>query len=48
MTELSLAAGLTAKIEQLCTSLEGGVADIYDLVTPTTTELLRWWFLTDY
>lgn len=48
MTELPLAAGLTAKTEQLCTGLEDGVADIYDLVTPTTAELLRWWFLTDY
>ncbi len=44
---LALAAGLTAKTNQLCTGLEDGVADIYDLVTPTTAELLRWWFLDD-
>jgi type III restriction enzyme len=44
---LALAAGLTAKANQLCIGLEDGVADIYDLVTPTTAELLRWWFLAD-
>ncbi|MDP2795338.1 MAG: DEAD/DEAH box helicase family protein [Sulfurisoma sp.] len=44
---LALAAGLTAKTNQLCIGLEDGVADIYDLVTPTTAELLRWWFLAD-
>jgi len=48
MTELALAAGLTAKANQLCIGIEDGVADIYDLVTPTTAELLRWWFLADY
>lgn len=45
---LPLAAGLTAKTNQLCIGLEDGVADIYDLVTPITAELLRWWFLADY
>ncbi len=44
---LALAAGLTAKTNDLCIGLEEGVADIYDLVTPTTAELLRWWFLAD-
>jgi len=44
---LALAAGLTAKTNALCIGLEEGVADIYDLVTPTTAELLRWWFLAD-
>lgn len=44
---LALAAALTAKTQQLCIGLEDGVADIYDLVTPTTAELLRWWFLGD-
>ena len=24
--------------------MEDGVADIFDLVTPTTAELLHWWF----
>ena len=42
--QLALAAGLTAKTQQLCIGLESGVADISDLVTPTTSELLHWWF----
>jgi type III restriction enzyme len=45
--QLALAVGLTAKTQQLCLGLESGVADLYDLVTPTTAELLRWWFLED-
>jgi type III restriction enzyme len=44
---LPLAAGLTAKTQALCLGLEDGSADLYDLVTPTTAELLRWWFLED-
>ncbi len=44
---LALAAGLTAKTSALCIGLEEGVADIYELVTPMTAELLRWWFLAD-
>lgn len=42
--QLALSAGLTAKTNQLCIGLESGVADIYELVTPTTAELLKWWF----
>ncbi|TAJ80358.1 MAG: restriction endonuclease subunit R [Gallionellaceae bacterium] len=42
--QLVLSAGLTAKTNQLCIGLESGVADIYELVTPTTAELLKWWF----
>lgn len=42
--QLALAAGLTAKTQQLCVGLESGAADILDLVTPTTAELLLWWF----
>jgi type III restriction enzyme len=44
---LPLADGLTSKTQALCLGLEDGSADIYDLVTPTTAELLRWWFLED-
>lgn len=44
---LPLAEALTAKTRQLCLGLEDGSADLYDLVTPTTAELLRWWFLED-
>lgn len=42
--QLELAQGLTAKTQQLCLGLESGVADLFDLVTPTTAELLHWWF----
>jgi type III restriction enzyme len=42
--QLALAAGLTAKTNQLCLGLESGAADILELVTPTTAELLLWWF----
>ena len=42
--QLALSAGLTAKTNQLCLSLKSGAADILGLVTPTTAELLTWWF----
>jgi type III restriction enzyme len=45
---LLLAAGLTAKTNAVCIGLEDGVADLLDLVTPTTAELLKWWFQADY
>ncbi|GGJ97836.1 DEAD/DEAH box helicase family protein [Luteimonas terricola] len=41
---LILAKALTRRTEQLCIGLESGAADLYDLVTPTTAELLHWWF----
>ncbi len=41
---LVLAKSLTKRAEQLCIGLESGTADLYELVTPTTAELLRWWF----
>ncbi len=41
---LALATALTAKTRQLCLGLESGAADILELVTPTTAELLLWWF----
>lgn len=41
---LALARALTRCTDQLCAGLEAGVADLYDLVTPATAELLRWWF----
>jgi type III restriction enzyme len=41
---LALATALTRRAGQLCAGLEHGVADIYELVTPVTAELLRWWF----
>jgi type III restriction enzyme len=42
--QLALAAGLTAKTKHLCLGLESGAADILELVTPTTADLLTWWF----
>jgi type III restriction enzyme len=41
---LPLAAALTAKTNQLCSGLEHGEADIFEYITPTTAELLWWWF----
>ena len=42
--QLALSIALTAKTKQLCLGLESGAADILELVTPTTAELLLWWF----
>ncbi len=41
---LALSTALTAKTRQLCLGLGSGAADILELVTPTTAELLLWWF----
>ncbi len=42
--QLALAKGLTQKTNALCVGLEHGEAEIFDLVTPTTDDLLKWWF----
>jgi type III restriction enzyme len=42
--QLALSIGLTAKTNQLCLGLQSGAADILELVTPTTADLLMWWF----
>ena len=44
---LPLATGLTRHTQHLCLGLEGGDAEILELVTPVTAELLRWWFMQD-
>lgn len=41
---LALASALTQQTRALCAGLESGVAEILERVTPTTAELLRWWF----
>ncbi len=41
---LALSTALTARTRQLCLGLEDGAADLLELVTPTTAELLHWWF----
>lgn len=42
--QLALSAALTARTQQLCLGLESGAAELLELVTPTTAELLTWWF----
>ncbi len=41
---MALAGALNARAHDLCAGLEQGSAPLYDLVTPTTAALLRWWF----
>ena len=41
---LALSAALTARTNTLTLGLESGAADLLELVTPTTAELLLWWF----
>ncbi|MCW5237415.1 restriction endonuclease subunit R [Verminephrobacter eiseniae] len=41
---LALSTGLTARTRHLCLGLESGAAEILELATPTTAELLLWWF----
>lgn len=45
---LPLSEALTKKTQEVCIGLEDGVADIYDLVTEPTSNLLRYWFLQDF
>jgi type III restriction enzyme len=42
--QLALAHALSQHTNQLCKGLEGGSAEIFEHVTPTTAELLHWWF----
>ncbi|GAB2748154.1 hypothetical protein GCM10027019_29020 [Melaminivora jejuensis] len=41
---LALAAALTSRTRQLALGLEHGAAELLELVTPVTAELLLWWF----
>ena len=41
---MALSAALTTRTQQLSLGLEHGAADLLELVTPTTAELLHWWF----
>ena len=45
--QLALAKALTSRTRQLCEGLEHGKAEVLDLVTPVTADLLRWWFSDD-
>jgi type III restriction enzyme len=42
--QLALSIALTQKTNELCERLGSGKALIFELVTPTTAELLKWWF----
>lgn len=41
---LALSIGLSAATNTLCRCLESGAANLLERVTPTTAELLMWWF----
>ena len=48
INSLSLAAGLTKKVEEVSADLESGSAPILDQVSELTAELLKWWFQADF
>jgi type III restriction enzyme len=48
INDLSLAKGLTAKVEEDCAGLETGSAPILDQVSEMTAELLKWWFQEEF
>lgn len=45
--QLALATALTQRTKRLCLGIEHGEAEILELATPVTAELLRWWFTED-
>lgn len=48
INDLTLAKGLTAKVEEACLGLETGEAPVLDQVSEMTAELLKWWFQSDF
>ena len=42
--QLALAKGLTQRANGLVIGLDFGEAELLELVTPTTADLLKWWF----
>ena len=48
MSQLILAEQLSQRVKQLSIGMEQGVADLLDMVTPITAELLKFWFLDSY
>lgn len=48
INDLTLAKGLTAKVEEACGGLENGVAPILNQVSAITAELLKWWFQSEF
>jgi type III restriction enzyme len=45
---LPLSESITTRVAGITVGLEDGVADIYDMVSETTANLLRFWFLQDF
>ena len=48
INDLTLAKKLTDRVAEACAGLESGSAVILDRVSPTTAELLKWWFQEDF
>ena len=48
INDLSLAQGLTAKVNEVCAGLDEGTASILGQVSEITAELLKWWFQADF
>jgi len=48
INDLSLAQGLTAKVNDVCGGLDNGTAPILEQVSEVTAELLKWWFQADF
>lgn len=48
INDLTLAHNLTVRVTEACGGLESGSAPILDQVSPTTAELLKWWFQSDF
>ncbi len=48
INEMTLAKNLTRRVAEACEGLEAGNAPILDQVSPTTAELLKWWFQQDF
>jgi type III restriction enzyme len=48
INDLTLARKLTDRVAEACAGLESGSAAILDQVSPTTAELLKWWFQEDF
>ena len=48
INELTLANKLTERVAEACAGLADGTAPILDQVSPTTAELLKWWFQQDF
>ena len=48
INDLTLAKKLTDRVSEACAGLESGSAPILDQISPTTAELLKWWFQEDF